>query len=168
MSAVDDWRRLVRGELPAAMLSHPDCKIAIINVYDLASNRHLGRHPAGNERGAVDDQDAVRWMRDLKIGEVAGADFVEIAPLVVVVALESCNKIIEQSASRTAMSPSIMAVSSKTLISLIAKSASGISARFLVKIPAICRNARDGSPKLTSLTSSANLDIMSRARRMAA
>ena len=65
---------------------HPDCKIAIINVYDLASNRHLGRHPAGNERGAVDDQDAVRWMRDLKIGEVAGADFVEIAPLVVVVA----------------------------------------------------------------------------------
>jgi hypothetical protein len=86
MSAVDDWRRLVRGELPAAMLSHPDCKIAIINVYDLASNRHLGRHPAGNERGAVDDQDAVRWMRDLKIGEVAGADFAEIAPLVVVVA----------------------------------------------------------------------------------
>ena len=70
------------------MLAHPDREIAIVDVHDPpAGNRDLGRHPAGDERGAVDDQDAVRRMRDLEVGEVAGADFVQIAPLVVVVAL---------------------------------------------------------------------------------
>jgi len=59
------------------MLAHPDCEIAIVDVHDSpAGNRDLGRHPAGDERGAVDDQDAVRRMRDLEVDEVAGADFV--------------------------------------------------------------------------------------------
>jgi hypothetical protein len=89
MSAVDNRRRLVGDELPTGMLAHPDREIAIVDVQDSpASNRDIGRHPAGDERGAVDDQDAVRRMRDLEVGEVAGADFVQIAPLVVVVALE--------------------------------------------------------------------------------
>ena len=111
MSAVDDRRRLVGDELPAAMLAHPDCEIAIVDVHDPpASNRDLGRHPAGDERGAIDDQDAVRRMRDLEVGEVAGADFVQIAPLVVVVALGMrVDQIIRTGASRTAVSPSIMA-----------------------------------------------------------
>jgi hypothetical protein len=62
MSAVDDRRRLVGDELPAAMLAHPDCEIAIVDVHGSpASNRDLA-HPAGDERGAVDDQDAVRRM----------------------------------------------------------------------------------------------------------
>jgi hypothetical protein len=88
-SAVDDRRWLISDELPAAMLAHPDREIAIVDVHDPpAGDRDLGRHPAGDECGAVGDQDTVRRMRDLQIGEVAGADFVQIAPLVVVVALE--------------------------------------------------------------------------------
>jgi hypothetical protein len=54
MSAVDDRRRLVGDELSAAMLAHPGCEIAIVDVHDSpAGNRDLGRHPADDERGAL-------------------------------------------------------------------------------------------------------------------
>ena len=70
------------------MPAHPDCKIAIVDMHDPpAGNRDIGGHPAGDERGAVDHQDTVRRMRDLEVREVPGADFLQIAPLVVVVAL---------------------------------------------------------------------------------
>jgi len=42
------------------MLAHPDRELAIVDVhYPFAGNRDIGRHPAGDERGAVNDQDAV-------------------------------------------------------------------------------------------------------------
>jgi hypothetical protein len=40
-----------------------------------------------HERGAVDHQDAVRFVRDLEVGKVVGAHLMKVARLVVVVAL---------------------------------------------------------------------------------
>ncbi len=61
------------------MFAHPDSEIAIVDVHDPASNRDLGRHPAGDERGTAHHQDAVSRMRDFEVGEVPSANFVQIA-----------------------------------------------------------------------------------------
>ncbi len=85
---MDDWRWLVSNEFPSAMLAHPNRQIAIVDMHDSsAGHRHLGRHPSSHERGVADDQDAVRRMRNLEVGEVPGADLVQIALLVIMVAL---------------------------------------------------------------------------------
>ena len=64
-TAVDDGRRLVGGELPSAVLPQPDCEIAIVDVNDsLAGDRYLSRHPSGQERGSINDQNAVGRMGD--------------------------------------------------------------------------------------------------------
>jgi hypothetical protein len=73
MSTVDDRRRLVGDKLPCTMLARPDREIAIVNAHDRAGHRDLGRHPSGHERGAIDNQDAVCRMGDLKVGKVAGS-----------------------------------------------------------------------------------------------
>src|SRR6266404_6134614 len=67
MSAVDDRRRLVGDELPDSLLAHPYREIAIVNVHHRAGRRDLGRHPSSHERGAIDNQYAVRRMRDLEV-----------------------------------------------------------------------------------------------------
>ena len=85
MSAVDDRRRLVGDELPGSLLAHPNRKITIVDLHDRPHHRDLGRHPSGHERSAVDNQNAVCRVRDLKVGKVARPDLVQIAPLVVVI-----------------------------------------------------------------------------------
>jgi hypothetical protein len=42
-SALNDRRRLICDKLPGAVLAHPDREIAIVNVYDRASDQDLGR-----------------------------------------------------------------------------------------------------------------------------
>lgn len=85
MSTIDDGRWLISNKLPGAVFAHPDREIAIVNVHDRARHQHLGRHPPGDERGAADDENAVCGVRDLKVGEVARADLVQVAGLVIVV-----------------------------------------------------------------------------------
>src|SRR4029077_17581931 len=84
-SAVDDRRWLVSNKLPGAPLAHPNSEVAIVDVRDRARDRDLGRHPSGHQRGAIDNQNAVRRMRDFKVGKVTRPDLVQIAPLVVVI-----------------------------------------------------------------------------------
>jgi hypothetical protein len=86
MSTIDDGRWLISNKLPGAVFAHPDCE-AILDVHDRAGYRNLGRHSPGHERGAIDNQNAVCRVRDLKVGKVAGADLAQVARLVVVVGL---------------------------------------------------------------------------------
>jgi hypothetical protein len=46
--AVYDRRRLIGHELPVAVLARPDCKIPVVDVFDLALHRDRCGHPAGD------------------------------------------------------------------------------------------------------------------------
>jgi hypothetical protein len=82
---------VVSNKLPGATLAHPNSEVAIVDVHDRACDRDLGCHPTGHQRGAIDNQNAVRRMRDFKVSKVTRPDLVQIAPLVVVVPWLSCH-----------------------------------------------------------------------------
>src|ERR1019366_7669700 len=68
-SAVDDRRRLIGYELPVAVLARPDGEIPVVDVLELAAGGNACPHPAGDQRRAAVDHDAIGRVGNLVIIE---------------------------------------------------------------------------------------------------